>query len=51
MLYSCNAKVICRFAMAQTPQRLTMLRTLMVGFWPPSTSAKAGYTASLMAVK
>ena len=34
--------MIWRFAIWQTPQRLVILRTLMVGFCPPSTPAKAG---------
>ena len=32
--------MIWRFAIWQTPQRLVMLRTLMVGFCPPSTPGK-----------
>ena len=50
-MYSCRAKVICRLPMQQTPHRLVMSRTLMTGFWPSSTSAKAGKTLSLRAVK
>ena len=50
-MYKASAKVICRLAGAQTPQRLVMARTLTTGIRPPRAPAKAGNTCRLRAVK